>query len=44
MNAHEKLVELLKKDEEATEQEWQDWEDHLRKILARAVREIAEEG
>lgn len=41
MSAHEMLVELLKKEREATEREWRDWEDHMRKILVRAV---AEEG
>ena len=44
MNAHERLLELLTKAEEAPPEEWSDWEAHMRRILARAVKEIHEES
>lgn len=38
MNAHEKLVELLKKEQEDSDVTWEEWEEHMRCILARAVK------
>lgn len=38
MNAHEKLVELLKKEQEDSDMTWEEWEEHMRYILARAVK------
>jgi hypothetical protein len=43
MNAHEKLVELLAKDKDDSGLTWQEWEDHMRTVLARAVEETGQE-
>lgn len=44
MNAHEKLIELLKKEQEESGMTYEDWDEHMRKILARAVRQQGEES
>lgn len=38
MNAHEKLIELLKKEQEDSGMTWEEWEEHMRYILALAVK------
>lgn len=43
MNAHEKLVELLAKDKEDSGLTWQEWEDHMRTVLARAMEDSGRE-
>ena len=44
MNAHEKLVELLKKECDDSGMTYEDWDEHMRKILARTVRQQDGEG
>jgi hypothetical protein len=43
MNAHERLIELLGGAEEASPEEWSEWEAHMRRILARAMESAGEE-
>lgn len=39
MNAHEKLIELLAKEQEDSGLTPDEWEEHMRLVLARAVME-----